>query len=131
MNKHKIYIYYLHKLLIRYREALILFYISIKSEHWESAFSLLPVIENYEKRILQLIQKCPFLFHHRSLFNESLILGKKKYSLYAFLSKIFLLQKKINNIYQKKNHRIETYTKQSFYSKIDFLIKIFLQEKGL
>jgi hypothetical protein len=106
-------------LLKKYREALILFYVSLKRRNYESAFSFLPYVEQLQRKIIRILN------------NPNLILDKDREKL---LRKILFIQNRIVIFYH--NHKFcilsDLQAKyDNFHTKIDFLIKKFLQEKGL
>lgn len=131
MTQNKIYIILFQRLLIQYREVLILFYVSLKKQNFEAALSLMSNIYTSENRILRILKNDKALQAIQFFFRSSNEFSNHKHDLQILLSKIILIQKKIEDIYKKKQSLINSYSNKSFYSKIDFLIKIFLQEKGL
>ncbi len=108
----------------KYREALILFYVSIRNENWESAFSLLPIMNAYQNQLNQ-------FFITRKIFKK-MQNNKNMYSeFYHLINKISFLSNKIEYIFNIKRHKIKKHLDKNLYIKIDFLIKNFLQEKGI
>lgn len=106
-------------LLKKYREFLVLFYVSLKQDQFDSALSLIPELNCLQEKIhSSLEQMTKFDFD-----NEDSIVNLAK--------KILLVQKHIEKLYTQKKYIIETQINDHFYTKIDFLIKKFLQEKGL
>lgn len=100
----------------KYREFLVLFYVSLKQDQFDSALSLIPELNCLQEKI------------HSSLEQMTNFDGD---SIVNLAKKILLIQKHIEKLYTQKKYIIETQINDHFYTKIDFLIKKFLQEKGL
>lgn len=96
---------------------MILFYLSLKQDQFDSALSLIPEISCLQEKIYSGLEQMPKFDDEDSIVN----LAKK----------ILLVQKHIEKLYTQKKYIIETKINDNFQSKIDFLIKKFLQEKGL
>jgi len=96
---------------------LILFYLSLKQDQFDSALSLIPELNCLQEKIHSSLEQMPKFDDEDSIVN----LAKK----------ILLVQKHIEKLYTQKKYIIETKINDNFYTKIDFLIKKFLQEKGL
>lgn len=99
----------------KYREYLILFYIYLKNKQIEEASSLFPTIRYYEKIILQKFKNIT------EITNEDRKIIQK-------LSRIlFFLEKKIQILKKESKKSYNFYIEEE----IEFLIKKFLEEKGL
>ncbi len=96
---------------------MILFYASLKQDQFDSALSLIPQLTNIQEKIQSSLE------HKHDLDNNT--------SIVILAKKILLVQKHIERLYIQKKYLIETQIKDHFHKKIDFLIKKFLQEKGL
>ncbi len=105
--------YYLKK----YREYLIIIYLYVKKNKIDEALSLLPIIQNYEKKIL-------FLVKHNQYYREVETV-KNILKKISFILEI--IEKKLK--YQEK--KITINSNDFFIKEISFLLKKFLQEKGL
>ena len=104
-------------LLKKYREFLILFYTSLKQDQFDSALSLIPQLSYLQEKIQSSLEQ------RHDINNTPSIVSLAK--------KILLIQKHIEKLYPQKKYLIETQINDHFHTKIDFLIKKFLQEKGL
>jgi len=96
---------------------LVLFYVSLKQDQFDSALSLIPELNCLQEKIHSNLEQMTKFDNEGSIVN----LAKK----------ILLVQKHIEKLYTQKKYIIETQINDHFYTKIDFLIKKFLQEKGL
>lgn len=94
---------------------MLLFYLYIKNNKLEEAISLLSIIEAYQYKI----------YNEYTKKNKNLEKEKKLLKKIDFIT--MFLEKKL----KKKESEFQKIAEELYKKKIDFMIKKFLQEKGL